>query len=66
MTKYVDWAQISILQKNTNQPACCKTGKPSYVVNGRTGNLTRTKTTYACNGCIATVLANQDWAGITK
>lgn len=65
MTKYVDWAQVSILQ-TVNNPACCKEGKPKYIVNGRTGNLTRTKTTYACNACIATVIVNQDWKGVIK
>jgi hypothetical protein len=61
MTKYVAFAQVTLHYKASHD---CTLGcnKSKWIVNGRTAGLTRTKTTYACDECIASVLTDQDWS----
>jgi len=64
MTKYIAWAQVFKLKKDEALKGTCTEGcgTSKWVVNGRTAGLTRAKTTYACDECIASVLTDQDWS----
>jgi hypothetical protein len=61
MTKYVAFAQVTPAYKTIHDcTEGCSTAK--WIVNGRTSGLTRTKTTYACDRCLASVMSKQDWS----
>jgi len=61
MTKYVAFAQVTPAYKANND--CTEgCGTARWIVNGRTSGLTRTKTTYACDRCLASVISKQDWS----
>ena len=64
MTRYIAWAQVFPLKSDKSLKAPCqeRCGKSKWVVNGRTAGLTRAKTTYACDKCLASVMAAQDWS----
>jgi len=64
MTKYIAWAQVMPCKtKHETLVGDCANGcgKSKWIVNGRSSGLTKTKTTYACDKCLASVLDKQDW-----
>ena len=60
---YVDWLQITKIPLNKIGTLCEDHEVTAFaIVNGRTGGLTRTSTSYVCSpDCLWSVLQNSRW-----
>lgn len=60
---YVEWVQIYPLKQELKSTCGCGEDKVSWVINGRTSNLTRAGITqYSCGNCLEETLLSQRWS----